>query len=103
MSNKIITISREFGSGGRTIGKETAAKLGISCYDYELIEKVAKESGFVKEYIAEKGEYTQHGGWLANVFSERGFQTAWNGAVSATIISPWTVVSLALTSARISL
>lgn len=75
MNNKIITISREFGSGGRTIGKETAAKLGISCYDYELIEKVAKESGFVKEYIAEKGEYTQHGGWLANVFSERGFQT----------------------------
>ena len=33
--NKIITISRQFGSGGRTIGKETAKKLGIPCYDKE--------------------------------------------------------------------
>lgn len=75
MSNRIITISREFGSGGRTIGKEAAAKLGIPCYDHELIEKVAQESGFVKEYISEKGEYSQRGGWLANAFSERGFHT----------------------------
>ena len=42
MSNKIITISREFGSGGRTIGKEVAAKLGIPCYDSELLEKIAE-------------------------------------------------------------
>lgn len=73
MNNKIITISREFGSGGRTIGKELAEKLGIPCYDQELIDKVAKESGFVKEYIAEKGEYAPHSGWLANAFSERSF------------------------------
>ena len=33
MSNRMITISREFGSGGRTIGRETAQKLGIPCYD----------------------------------------------------------------------
>ena len=38
---KIITISREFGSGGRTIGKEVARELGIPCYDKELIEKIA--------------------------------------------------------------
>lgn len=42
---KIITISREFGSGGRTIGKEVAKKLGIPCYDKELIEKIAEEIG----------------------------------------------------------
>lgn len=42
MKNRIITISREFGSGGRTIGKETAAKLGVPCYDQELIEKLAE-------------------------------------------------------------
>lgn len=77
MSNRIITISREFGSGGRTIGKEVAAKLGIHCYDSELIEKIAQESGLAKEFIAEKGEYASHGGWLANAFS---YGSSYNGA-----------------------
>ena len=39
----IITISREFGSGGRELGKRLADKLGIPCYDHELIEEVAKQ------------------------------------------------------------
>lgn len=46
MLNRVITISREFGSGGRTIGKKVAEKLGISCYDAELIQKIAEESGY---------------------------------------------------------
>ena len=50
MSNRIITIGREFGSGGRTIGREVAKKLGIPCYDQELIVKMAEESGFTREY-----------------------------------------------------
>lgn len=66
MANKIITISREFGSGGRTIGKEVAQKLGIPCYDQELIEKIAEESGFAKDFIAERGEYTATSSWFAN-------------------------------------
>ena len=49
MKNRVITISREFGSGGRTIGKLVAQKLGIPCYDYEIISKIAEESGFSKE------------------------------------------------------
>lgn len=71
MSNKIITISRQFGSGGRTIGKETALKLGIPCYDYELIEKAAAESGLAEEYIKEQGEYTPYRSWFANAFNSR--------------------------------
>lgn len=67
--NKIITISRQFGSGGRTIGKEVARELGIPCYDAELIEKIAEESGFAKEYIAENAEYKPHGNWFINAFS----------------------------------
>ena len=51
MKNRIITISRQFGSGGRTVGREVAKKLGIPCYDHELIERLAEESGFAKEYI----------------------------------------------------
>ena len=70
--NRIITISREFGSGGRTIGKKVADKLGIPCYDSELIEKLAQESGFTKDYIKEAGEYTP-GGFLASAFSNRAF------------------------------
>ena len=55
---KIITISREFGSGGRTIGRKVAEKLGIPFYDKEIIEKVAEKSGLSKKYIEEKGEYS---------------------------------------------
>jgi len=43
---KVITISRQYGSGGREIGKKLADKLGIPFYDNELIERAAKESGF---------------------------------------------------------
>lgn len=73
MKNRIIAISREFGSGGRTIGKEVAAKLNIPCYDQELIEKIAAESGFDESYVAECGEYASHAGWFANALSARDF------------------------------
>lgn len=70
MKNRIITISREFGSGGRTIGKRVAEKLGIPCYDAELIQKIAKETGFSEDYIKEEGEYVT-GSWLAPYLSNR--------------------------------
>jgi hypothetical protein len=70
MKNRIITISREFGSGGRTIGRETARLLNIPCYDQELIVKLAEESGFTQEYVKEQGEYAAHSGWL-NALSGR--------------------------------
>lgn len=57
-ASRVITISREFGSGGRTIGKDVAAKLGIPCYDSEIIEKITAKTGFAKEYVEKFGEYT---------------------------------------------
>ena len=57
MKNRIITISREFGSGGRTIGREVALKLCIPRYDEEPIEKIAEKSGFAQAYIKERSEY----------------------------------------------
>lgn len=48
---KVITISREFGSGGRLIGKRLAEKLGVPYYDKELLDRIAEESGFSKEMI----------------------------------------------------
>ncbi len=54
---KIIAISRQFGSGGRTIGKLLAEQLNIPLYNREIISQVAKESGFAESYVEEKGEY----------------------------------------------
>ena len=48
---KIITISREFGSGGRLIGKRLAEKLDVPFYDKQLLDRIAEESGFSKEMI----------------------------------------------------
>lgn len=65
---KVITISRQFGSGGRTIGKELAQRLNIPCFDKEILEKVADSSGFAKEYIENHGEYADHRTWLGRAF-----------------------------------
>ena len=57
MKNRVITISREFGSGGRTMGKKVAEQLGIPCYDAEIIQKMVKETGFTPEYVKEAGTW----------------------------------------------
>lgn len=72
MKNRIITISREFGSGGRTIGKMVAEKLSIPCYDAEIIQKMADETGFAPDYVKEAGEYSP-GSFLSAAFSNRMF------------------------------
>ena len=53
----IITISREFGSGGRTVGREVAKKLGIPFYDKEIVTRVAGETGFHESFVEIVGEY----------------------------------------------
>lgn len=70
MDNKIITISREFGSGGRIIGERLAQQLGISYYDKLIIAKVAEQTGLAEEFIEKKGEYSPSKsmftyGWVA--------------------------------------
>lgn len=53
---RIITISREFGSGGRELGKRLADALGIPCYDHEIIDMVAEKHGFDKNHVAHISE-----------------------------------------------
>ena len=53
MTKRIITISREFGSGGRFIGEEVAKKLGIAYYDKNIINEIAEKSGLSPEYVFE--------------------------------------------------
>ena len=68
MQKKIVTISRQYGSGGRYIGKKLSEKLGSPCYDEKLIDMVAKESGFAQDFVAEKGE-RMTGSLLFNIAS----------------------------------
>ena len=52
----IITINREFGSGGRELGKRLADALHVPCYDHQIIEMIASEQGLNEEYVANVGE-----------------------------------------------
>lgn len=54
--NRIITISREFGSGGREIGRRLAEKMGIAYYDQEIITELIKRTDFAEEYIRHMDE-----------------------------------------------
>lgn len=71
MKKRIITISREFGSGGRYIGEQLAKRLGIEYYDKEIIVRVAEETGLSKEFVAQKGEYSPWNNSLAYAFVGR--------------------------------
>lgn len=51
MKKNIITISRQFGSGGRTVGRQLAERLNIPFYDRELVKQVAEETGFDTKFI----------------------------------------------------
>lgn len=57
MSKQIITISREFGSGGRSVGHRVAELLNVPYYDKELVKQVAVETGFDEKFIEQEGEY----------------------------------------------
>ena len=72
MKYKVITISREFGSGGHSIGKAVAEKLNISFYDQILLEQIAIETGFSQEFVKEAAEYaTARNSLLLNVVMNR--------------------------------
>ena len=89
MDIKIITISREFGSGGRTIGREVANRLNIPFYDKELVEQVALESGFAPKFVEEHGEHSPTASRLAYAFSNPGVPGIMNGMSTADFL--WTV------------
>ena len=71
MAKRIITISREFGSGGRFIGEEIAKKLGIAYYDKNMIYEIAEKSGLSPEYIQESAELSPKKGLFAYAFAGR--------------------------------
>ena len=89
MKKKIITISREFGSGGRSIGRAVAERLGIPFYDKELVDQIALESGFAPKFIEENGEHAPGVSRLSYAFSHQGVPGVMNGLSAADFL--WTI------------
>ncbi len=89
MEKKIITISREFGSGGRTIGREVANRLGIPFYDKELVDQIALESGFAPQFIEENGEHAPGKSRLSYAFANHGVPGVMNGLSTADFL--WSI------------
>ena len=83
MEKKIITISREFGSGGRTIGRMVAEELGIPFYDKELVDQIALESGFARKFVEEHGEHSPGGTLFSYAFAPQGVPGVMNGLSTA--------------------
>ena len=83
MEKKIITISREFGSGGRTIGRKVAEALGIPFYDKELVDQIALESGFAPQFVEEHGEHAPSKSLFAYAFAPQGVPGVMNGLSTA--------------------
>lgn len=83
MEKKIITISREFGSGGRTIGRKIAQELGIPFYDKELVDQIAVESGFAPKFVEEHGEHAPGKSVFSYAFAPQGVPGVMNGLSAA--------------------
>ena len=83
MEKKIITISREFGSGGRTVGHLVADKLGIPFYDKELVDHIALESGFAPKFVEEHGEHSPSTSLFSYAFVPQGVPGVMNGLSTA--------------------
>ncbi|MEG0156110.1 MAG: cytidylate kinase-like family protein [Anaerovoracaceae bacterium] len=75
MKKKIVTISREFGSGGRLIGKRLAEELGVPYYDKNILDSIAEENGYSKEMIEEDEKKAKNGFLysLSNAFGTAGY------------------------------
>ena len=89
MEKKIITISREFGSGGRSIGRAVAERLGVPFYDKELVDQIALESGFAPKFIEENGEHAPGVSRLSYAFAHQGVPGVMNGLSAADFL--WTI------------
>jgi len=68
VSNIIVTIAREHGSGGRLIGRKLAQELGFGFYDKEIIAMTAKQSGFTEEFVS-RMEQTKTSSFLYSIYA----------------------------------
>lgn len=79
MKKNIITISREYGAGGRPVGRLVAEKLGIPFYDRQLVEHIAEESGFAPKFVEDNGEHAPSKSMFSYAFAPQGVPGVMNG------------------------
>ncbi len=89
MQKRIITISREFGSGGRSIGRAVADQLGIPFYDKELVDQIALETGFAPSFVEEHGEHAPSTSRLSYAFAQQGVPGVMSGMSAADFL--WSI------------
>ena len=89
MKKTIITISRQFGSGGRSVGRLVAEKLGIPFYDKELVEQISLDSGFAENFVEEHGEHSPGKSIFSYAFAPQGVPGVMNGLSTADFL--WSV------------
>ena len=88
----IITIGREYGSGGREIGELLAQRLGIAFYDKKIISLAAEKSGLSKEFI-ESNEQRERGGLFARMANSAAYTGGYFAAPYAPMVSESIFVS----------
>ena len=67
MGNMIITVSRQYGSGGKTIAAMLAQKLGINCYSREILKIASEDSGINERHFGMSDEKLRHAVWLKSL------------------------------------
>lgn len=85
MKKCVITIGRQCGSGGHTIGKTVAERLGIPFYDKKLVQIVAKRSGLSAETVRREGECSSAGSLFTSV-SSRGYSALHEAGKLAAVV-----------------
>lgn len=83
MEKHIITVSRQFGSGGRSVAKLVAERMGYTYYDKELVKQVALETGFDERYVEDRGEHAPSASRLAYSYPPVGAPGVMNGLSAA--------------------
>lgn len=83
MKKTIVTISRQFGSGGRSVGHLVAQALDIPFYDKELVEQIALESGFAPKFVEEHGEHSPGKTLFSYALAPQGVPGVMNGMSTA--------------------
>ena len=86
MKDTIITISRQYGSGGRFIGERIAKKLNIGFYDKEFIDIVVQKTGISRETIESKDEKFTNDNIFFNAFNKKHFLSPFNNNMNYSIL-----------------
>ena len=77
-SPRVITIAREYGSGGRIVGRKIAEQLGIAFYDKDIIDRTARELGYTTDFVAENEQNISNARLWELIFTDKSIPPSMN-------------------------